>query len=421
MEIINYLKHILQSKEIRVLIENFFSLSALQVVGYVLPLITLPYLVRVLGVEKYGLVAFATSFAAYFLILTDYGFNLSANREISINRNDKQQVSQIFSAVMIIKALLLLVSFTLLITIVLSFDKFTSNWQVYIFAFGMVVGNVLFPVWFFQGMEKMKYSTSLNIIAQVIFTIAIFIFIRGEVDFLYVPIINSFGFIVAGILSLLLIFRNFEVKFVIPESDYLWETFKDSTQFFLSRASVSIFTSSNIFFLGLFTNNIFVGYYSAAEKLFGAAQGIYTPLTQTLYPFMSHKKNKAFFKKIFKLSVSINVIFCIVLFVMSGFIINLLFGSNFQESANVLKIFSIALLIVTPAQLLGYPYLAALGYPKYANVSVVLGSVFHLIMLLILVMTLDLNIYSVASLVCITNFIVLLIRLYGVNKHKLWW
>ena len=147
---------------------------------------------------------------------------------------------------MIIKALLLLVSFTLLITIVLSFDKFTSNWQVYIFAFGMVVGNVLFPVWFFQGMEKMKYSTSLNIIAQVIFTIAIFIFIRGEVDFLYVPIINSFGFIVAGILSLLLIFRNFEVKFVIPESDYLWETFKDNTQF-LSSISFYIYIKQHIF------------------------------------------------------------------------------------------------------------------------------------------------------------------------------
>lgn len=421
MDIINYLKHIFQSKEIRVLIENFFSLSALQVVAYVLPLITLPYLVRVLGVEKYGLVAFSTSFAAYFLILTDYGFNLSANREISINRDDKQQVSKIFSSVMIIKALLLLISFSLLITIVLSFDKFTSNWQIYVFAFGIVVGNVLFPVWFFQGMEKMKYSTALNIIAQVIFTIAIFIFIRGETDFVYVPLINSLGFIVAGLLSLFLIFRDFKVKFVIPETNFLWETFKDSTQFFLSRASVSIFTSSNVFFLGLFTNNVLVGYYSAAEKLFGAAQGLYTPLIQTLYPFMSHKKNKAFFKKIFKLSVSINVIFCIVLFIMSGFIINLLFGNNFQESANVLKIFSIALLIVTPAQLLGYPYLAALGYPKYANVSVILGSVFHLIMLIILVVTVYLNIYSVAILVCITNLIVLLIRIYGINKHKLWW
>ncbi len=88
MDILNLLRQKLESKEIRVLIENFFSLSALQVFGYILPLITLPYLVRVLGVEKYGLIAFANSFIIYFQILTDYGFNLSATRQISVNRDD---------------------------------------------------------------------------------------------------------------------------------------------------------------------------------------------------------------------------------------------------------------------------------------------------------------------------------------------
>lgn len=420
MDFIEIIKQKFQSKEIRVLVENFFSLSALQIFGYVLPLITLPYLVRVLGVEKYGLVAFATAFVAYFQILTDYGFNLSANREISINRNNKQQINKIFSSVMIIKSLLLILSFSLMIVIVWSFDKFNVNWQLYVFAFGMVLGNVLFPVWFFQGMEKMKYSTILNILAQVIFTLAIFVFIRVENDFIYVPLINSMGFIVAGILSLLLIYKDFKVKFVRPESNFLLETFKDSTQFFLSRASVSIYTSSNAFFLGLFTSPIFVGYYAAAEKLYGAAQGLYQPLIQALYPFMSHKKNKAFYKKIFKIVVLVNVVLCIVLFMMSGFLVNILFGTNFQESANILKIFCIALLVVAPSQLLGYPFLAAFGYPKYANLSVILGSIIHLAMLIILAISSYLNIYSVAMLVFATETIVLIIRLYGIKKHKLW-
>lgn len=420
MDILNLLRQKIESKEIRVLIENFFSLSALQIFGYLLPLITLPYLVRVLGVEKYGLVAFATAFVVYFQILTDYGFNLSANREISINRNNKQQISKIFSSVMIIKSFLLMLSFSLLIAIVWSFDKFNVNWQLYVFAFGMVLGNVLFPVWFFQGMEKMKYSTILNILAQVIFTLAIFVFIRVENDFVYVPLINSMGFIVAGILSLILIYKDFNVKFMLPEFNFLLETFKDSTQFFLSRASVSIYTSSNAFFLGLFTNNIFVGYYAAAEKLYGAALGLYGPLIQSLYPFMSHKKNIAFYKKIFKIVVILNVVLCIFLFIMSGFLVNILYGTNFQESANILKIFCIALLVVAPSQLLGYPFLAALGYPKYANLSVIIGSIIHLIMLIILAITSYLNIYSVAMLVFVTETIVLIIRIYGIKKHKLW-
>lgn len=154
MDFITILKQKLRAKEIRVLLENFFSLSALQIFGYVLPLITLPYLVRVLGVEKYGLVAFANSFVAYFQMLTDYGLYLSAIREVSVHREDKQQLNKIFSTVMIIKSILLAVSFLILLVIVFGFSKFSANWELYLFAFGLVIGSVLFPVWFFQGMEK---------------------------------------------------------------------------------------------------------------------------------------------------------------------------------------------------------------------------------------------------------------------------
>ncbi|MBC7080594.1 MAG: oligosaccharide flippase family protein, partial [Methanothrix sp.] len=152
---------LLRSDEYRVISENFLSLSLLQILVYVMPLITLPYLTRTLGVANYGLVNFAMAFNAYFQVLTDYGFGLSAVREISINREDKKKISNIFSSVMIIKGVLTIISFLILTVIVFSYQKFTQHWPLYLFAFGIVIGTTLSPTWFYQGMERMKYITIL--------------------------------------------------------------------------------------------------------------------------------------------------------------------------------------------------------------------------------------------------------------------
>ena len=109
---------------------------------------------------------------------------------------------------MVIRFSLAILSFIILLLIVFGFGKFKNDWQIYFLAFGMVVGQVLFPVWFFQGMERMKYVAFLNIASKLLFTILIFIAIRETSDYIYVPLINSCGFILAGVLGQILAFRN---------------------------------------------------------------------------------------------------------------------------------------------------------------------------------------------------------------------
>jgi len=419
---LNYWKNFFTSSPTRKrLTENFLSLSALQVVNYLLPLVTLPYLVRVLGPEKFGLVAFAQAFIMYFTILTNYGFNLSATREISINRENKERVAEIFSSVIAIKILLGILSFIILAAILAFIPRFGNDWLVYIFAFGMVLGNILFPVWFFQGMERMKYITILNIVARGIFTVCIFIFIRKMADYLYVPLINSVGFLAAGGLSLRIVFKDFGIRYSFPTIEAIKYQLKEGWHVFISTASISLYTTSNAFILGIFTNNTIVGYYSAAEKLIHAAQGLLTPVSQTVYPYFSklYSENKQraviILKKLLLLIGSTTLLVSIAISIFTPLIVRIVLGLSFLESIPVLRILIFIVFAIGVNNILGIQGLVAFGYKREFAKIVGICSLFHLGMITILVLRYSL--IGVAIGTVITESLIGIIE-YSVLKRK---
>ncbi len=299
-------------RERRVVMNNVASLSVLQAVTYLLPIIILPYLFRVIGPEKFGLIAFAQAFVQYFMILTDYGFSISATKEISLCRNEHAKISNVFSSVMTVKIALAFLSLLTLGIIVYFIPKFRHDWIVYVFSFGAVVGNTLFPVWFFQGTEKMKHIADLNIIGGIIFTLFIFLFVRGPQDYLMVPLINSCVFLITGIMGQYIVFRRFRVSFKFQGYKNVRRQLAAGWDIFISIAAINAYTTTRIFTVGLLTNNTITGFYSIAEKIANLFQTFpLASFSQALVPRLSkiiHKiKLKALLALVTAPRYSINI------------------------------------------------------------------------------------------------------------------
>jgi PST family polysaccharide transporter len=203
---------VLFSDSRRTLFSNFSALFILKISNSLLPLLTFPYLVRVLGVEKFGLLGFVAATIGYFTILVNFGFQLSATRQISIVKNDKVKVMEIFSTVMSVKIILILLSLLLLTLMVFSFDIFRTYWFLYYFAFLSIIGTTMFPLWFFQGMEKMKYITYIDIVSKLFYTVSIFLFVHQADDYYLVPLLQSTFIVISGVIALYLIYTKFGIR-----------------------------------------------------------------------------------------------------------------------------------------------------------------------------------------------------------------
>lgn len=402
------------SADNKILFSNFLSLSILQVLNLVLPLITVPYLVRVIGVDKFGLLNFAQALTMYFLIIADFGFNYSATREISIYREDEKKVSEVFSSVMFVKLVLLLLSVVLLAMLTLAVTKINNNWEIYFYTFGIVTGQAFFPIWFFQGIEKMKYITILNFISRLISTVLIFIMVTTKDEFYYVPLINSLGYIVSAIIALVLILKYFKVSFVKPNLNYTKKIVKESSSIFISNIGTTFYSASSILILGFFTNDSLVGIYSSMEKLVVVSKRMFEPLYQALFPWLSRKKANeigAYIKKMIPIIFVFGLGLSLILYFFSSIILDVVF-SNKEILINI-KVFKIIAIV---------PFLAAINMlfnmlyfnavKAYNTRLKVILSCGIINLILVLSLTYKYHIYGTAISLSITEFFLLIFGFY---------
>lgn len=352
------------------MLENFAALILLQGAHYLLPLIIIPYLWVILGAELFGLVYGAQYLIQYFITLTDYGFQFSATRLISINRDDNEKVSEIFSTVMLVRFILLFFSLLILHLLIVFSAHFSVHAWIYLLTFGMVAGNVLFPVWFFQGMEKMKVVTIIQVISKVIFALGIFIYVKNGTDFYLVPVFQSAGNIIGGLLSLLVIRFSYPVRFVFPAVGSVINQLKSGWHLFVSTVATTIYVQGNGLMLSVLSTDEYVGYYAAGEKLIRAVASMFIPVSQALFPFLSRKfhidrkEGLRYFNRVILWVGLVSGLVSLITFLAGPQIGSLILRKDYSSSAEVIRILSLVPFAGTIGSVFAYQLFSNVGWAK---------------------------------------------------------
>lgn len=370
------------------LIENIIALFTIKGLQYVLSFITFPYLVRVLQVENFGNMVFAQGVIQYFILFTDYGFNLLGPKEIAQHDNKKER-GQIFTSIFTAKLILLGISTILFICILLGIRYINNiNISLYVVTYLMVIGNVLLPVWFFQGIQQMRYITIVNIIGRFLSIICIFYYVKIPEDYIIAGFFQAVVPVVAGICSWIILWRNYREVFVLPKYKDIKQVFIDAWEIFTSTIAINLYTASNLVFLGLLTNNTIVGYFSGAQKIVQNINSLISPITQAVYPYVSKITHNSksdglkFLRKIVWALGGGNFIVSILIFIFAEWIVDLLLGDGYEQSVLLLRILSFLPFIISLSNIFGIQTMLVFGMKKQFNKILLSAAVINTIIVL---------------------------------------
>lgn len=354
----------------RKLFSNFISIGIVQAINLLAPLLVMPFVITKIGVDQFGVVAVAYVVMIYLSTVADYGFNLTATRNVTLYKQDKEKISKIFFTVLASK--LLITTLLLLLLLAVAFlipAVFGDNRLLYILAFSFVIGQTLFVTWFFQGVEKMHFITVGTLVSKLIFIIFVIVFIRNKDDGYLFLFFFGAGNIIAGIFSIFLAMHIFKLKFIRPKWSDIMVEIKGGWQITISNLSINTFLYSNIFILRIFTNDLVVGYYSIAERIFFAVRQVLSLFSQVIYPRIcqltqrSRKEVNSFLRQFYLPFFLLVVAGCGIIFTLSPQIISFFLKDGSTLPVVLLRILSVVPVIVC-LNIPAYQILIALEHKK---------------------------------------------------------
>jgi len=353
------------------LLKNIFSLGTVQLVNYVFPLITVPYVSRIIGPESYGIINYATAFIAYFTLLIGYGFDLTATRKIARNPNDNDYVSTVFSQIVNARILLFLISTLFFLICILVIAPLRNNIYVTFIIFLTTISVVLVPQYIYQGKQYLSIFAFLNFLKGLISTILVFVLIKSRNDYVILPAINVTVALLGSVFLLLYACRKFNLT-------YHWVKIKSSIRLlyeerviFISTVVISLYTTTNTVVLGLFVSATEVGYFTVSLSLLNVINSVISiPVSSAIFPFIgnSFAKNREtgldVIRKVLPMISYLTFFAGIVLFIFAPLIINLFYGNQFHDAVLSFRIMAFTPFIISLSNVFGIQTMLNLNMDK---------------------------------------------------------
>lgn len=394
------------------LIHNIGYLGVLNILNIILPLLVYPYIIQRVGLDNYGKIVFAQSVYNFVVIFVNFGLNIFSLREISFYRNDIEKLSKIVSAVYSIKILLFIIGEIILLLLVYIIPVFYENKILIILTSFVAIGEVLFPVWYFQGIEKMKYITLISSCSKIVSFSLIFFVVRSESDIVLYPLLNFLGAIVSGILSIKILsdegVRLKRISFL-----YMLKILKCSFPFFLSRFSAILVSQLNSILLGVTIGMREVAIYDIVKKITDVLRMPLSILYDSFFPKLVTRKDKKFLFDVMLLRLFYSII-ALVFVVLLGKIAIRFFDPNLVlEAFPFLLLMSLIIPLVAISHHLG-AILIINNNDSSFNKSVVWGSLLY--MTICIVLFNHISLLLMVSLLLIIELLVVFYRFIMTKK-----
>lgn len=358
--------------------KNFAYKSALTISTYLINFITFPYVSRVLGVDRIGLVSFADNAINYFLLFATMGVTILGVREIAIVKEDKKEQNRVYSNILGMNLLFTIAALIIYSAFVFFVKDFSQYKELFYIGSAKILFTSFMVEWYFTGIENFRYITIRSLFIKLLYVLAIFIFIHTKEDYTLYFALTVLVVVINAVINMIYI-RNFVslIKYELFSKRYIKQNFSLG----IYSIMTSMYLTFNVMFLGFCSTNTEVGYYTTAFKLYSVILGFFTAFTNVMLPRMSSllaKGDKDMFQKLIDKSFEVICTFSIPLIlcsiVMAPQIIYILSGSGYEGAILPMRIIMPAVLFVGVAQILAVQILLPMKKDKVLFIASILGA-----------------------------------------------